>query len=552
MPMRKLGDRSIAQIREGARGLTGATRTAYVREMADHFQVTVSTVNRILRQDGPARARRSDAGQSRHGITDEIIEEALALYWHDHHPLKDCVAIMKRDGKIPLDRFCAATLLRELKKRTGGGAKNFRKLSEAKNGVVRPHRTIHFRYRAPYSNHTWQWDATRAGQFYIKHGGGLGYQSPDEVRKNKPLVNPKGRECWILGVKDDFSGMVFYRAYPFMNSMSFNDFMFIAMKNKESWPWFFPLHGRPEHFRTDGDGRVLCAPSQRWMQGIGIEHETAKKNPNWNGKIERSFLSSQGIQNATRLQKFNLDWLNLLLLDYCMGYNWNPQRAVDDEIPAERYMSSVQTIYAISSDRELWNSMFWDEYDLLIHGDLGFHIKGTHYQLPDVAPFNEMANLHATVRWNRFELDKVTVLWKGSAFEAPLIPWREFSTAEHYHWPKINAVEALCDRVAAIDTATAVKPASRWGNHLADNANVVGFWKPRTEPVIVAAPAPSVISISDALEMARIKLVGEYGLLTPALANEFKSRLSEPHHGATRAEVEKVLDEMAALHAVEA
>ncbi|MCK7580911.1 MAG: hypothetical protein MZV65_38375 [Chromatiales bacterium] len=233
---------------------------------------------------------------------------------------------------------------------------------------------------------------------------------------------------------------------------------------------------------------MLCAPSQRWMIGLGIEHETAKKNPNWNGKTGAFLPLHQGIQNATRLQKFTLDWLNLLLLDYCMGYNWNPQRAVGGEIPAERYMSSVQTIYTISSDRELWNSMFWDEFDLLIHGDLGFHIKGVHYQLPDVAPFNEMANLHATVRWNRFDLDKVTVMWKGQV-EALLVPWREFSTAEHYHWLKINAVEALCDRgVSDIDTATAVKLSSRWGNHLADNANVIGFGNRRPVSVVVELP----------------------------------------------------------------
>jgi len=547
MPMRKLGDESVARIVEGAKGLRGAMMALYAKETAAYYGVTISTINRLTRSVRATRKRRADAGAGRLGISDATIDLAMALIWSENYTVKRCVEIMKRDGHIPADRFSNATMTREIVKRLGAGASRLRALREEKNGVVRPHRTVHFRYRAPHPNHTWQWDATLAGQFYIDHKGGLGYQSPDEVRKNKPLTNPKGRMLWIFGVKDDFSGMVFYRGFPFMNSTCFNEFMFIAMKSKEAWPWFFPLHGRPEHFRTDGDGRVLCEPSQRWMRAIGIEHETAKKNPNWNGKIERSFLTSQDIQNSTRLHKLDLNWFNLMLLDFSVGYNLTPSRALGGERPLERYISNAGVIRTIP-DRELWDRLFYDEADCLIAGDLSYRLMGNHLQLPDVAPFNEMANLHATIRWNRYELDKITVLWQGREYEAPIIEWREFSTAEHYHWPKANRVEQTLDRIAGIDTATAVNAASKWGHHLADNKNVIGFWNPQTEPVMVEAPADPVISISDALDLAVRRLVGGFGCLTPQLAAEFKSRLSG---SPTRAEVEKVLSEMAAIHAVE-
>ncbi|MCK7580912.1 MAG: hypothetical protein MZV65_38380 [Chromatiales bacterium] len=177
----------------------------------------MATINRIPRLDGPARARRSDAGQSRHGITDEVIEECLALYWHDHHPLQDCVAIMKRDGKIPPGRFSAATLLRELKKRTGGGREISAGCPRLKTAWSVP--------TAPFISATARPTPTTPGSGITRAASSMSGTTGASatslpMRSAKTNRSPIPRAMLILGIKDDF----LLRDGKFVSRLSFYEF----------------------------------------------------------------------------------------------------------------------------------------------------------------------------------------------------------------------------------------------------------------------------------------------------------------------------------------
>jgi hypothetical protein len=535
----KHGRRDQELIREAMTGLSGPAANARAWDLALHFRTTVSTIYRISREARPARKLRSDKDIPRHGLPAEVLLRADGLIFNQRYTPERALEILEGNGLIEPGAAGAATLRRDLCRRSGFSGQDLALLHQGKERICRPYRLRHNSYAADYPNQVCSIDFTVAEQFYVDDQDELRYLSPLSHRRNS--WNPRGRQLWIYQYTDCFSRCVFSRAYPGMDTTYILDFLFHCFAKKDELLGLdFPFYGCPEILQADGDSRLKSRLAERTIQLLGFTLRLIKCNPNANGMVERLHRTFHQVQNATRLRKFSLEDFNLLLLDEDLRYNWRKHSATGEK-PFARFMTGTagRTIRVLD-DRALYDALLYDELYVFIHPDLHYCVDGKHYELPDLPPFNDLCRKHVTLRWNRRTATRVSVLWNGREFEAPVLERRFYPlVSEHPHLPRKNLGERWAEAAAGVDNSDL----KLWGFHLDQHRSVPVLFRPEEEAVEIAAPAERVIPLTEAVAEVRRRIVGELGFLSPGQGEYLQAKFAA---GATRALIEEAVAELTA------
>jgi hypothetical protein len=528
--MAKLGKRSKKLILEAMAGLIGAAAKARAQELSNEFKVSASVIYRITKDVRPSRAKRSDSGISRHGVSEEALSIADALMFDQNYTAERAVEILEANNLIGPNQMSAGTYRREVVKRTGGtGCKQLKRLAPSKIKPVRPFQNTHRRMEADYPGQVFAVDFTMAQQYYVNDAEGIMYQSPLAHRKNAP--NPKGRQLWIYAITDLFSRARFSKAYPGMDTTFFLDFMYQTMIAKDD----FPFYGVCEYLRSDGDARILSKLSQRVLDYLGMKLQVGTANPNFNGMIERAFNSMKDVQNATRTNKLGLFDFNRMLRAEDLRYNWK-EHTTTREVPFARFMENAGKVRVLP-EKEMYDALMFDELYLRIDSYLCYRIRGEVYQLPDHPPFNDMSKKHVTMKWNRRDADKAVIVWQGEEHETPILPQVIVPAAgDHPHVPKKNKVECFMEKAVSTD----VSDLDTWEYLEKKYANVNVLFRPKEETVELPDRKVKTISRLDAMNRVRLAVVGEYGKLTPTQNEFLKSHI--PDTGITEKQINKLIE----------
>jgi len=522
----KVGARHQRLIREAMSGLSGQAARAVADDLALRFGVSRATVYRLSADVRPGRKLRSDREKPRHGVSEAALETADGLIFNMQYTAERAVEILEANGLVEPGQISGATLRREIARRSGLGCRALKKMTPKKIKPLRSYQNTHRRMEADYPNQVVAVDFTVAGQFYVDAEQNLGYLSPLVHRKNRE--NMKGSRLWIYCAIDLYSRARFTMAYPGMTSTYWLDFLY----NWVSWKSDFPFYGLPEHIRADGDARIKEKTSQRVLDALGVQLQIGVANPNFNGMVERQFYSLKDVQNATRLHKLMLDGFNLMLRAEDFRYNTR-KHTTTGEVPFQRFMRMVEKVRVIP-DRELFDTLMFDELYLRVDPYLCYRVRGETYQLPDVPPFNEMARKKVVMRWGRRSADRIVVLWKGREYDAPVMPQVIVpAVGDHPHVPKKNLQEKYMETAMEQD----LSGLDTWNYLLERNAKVGVLWKPGETPVEIRHEEP-LKNMTEAIEKVRQAVAGPFGALTPAQGLFLRETFKD---GATASMIEEAI-----------
>ena len=393
-------------IRAALDGLKAAPLRSAVRDAAERYGVSESTIYRIL-GSVPGRKRRSDAGVPRATarIDPQVLAWMDALTVRTDASARTVIDLAVGHFGLPADFLSVSTYHAHLRRR-----RISRRLLRKD---VQPHR----RFEARCASQLHHFDTTVAQAWFENADGSIGYEGPERRNKNKP--GNKRPRLIVYSLVDDHSRVLWARIYRSENAHNLLHFFRDCWSRPEDvsrWPAW----GLPKSLYADRGSVLLSKRVRAALEKLHVfvipnrpAHETehgSKKH----GKVKRTFGDGllAEVQKLSKVVKFrDLDHLNNTLRAWLLRRN--ARRHSQTGIPPfERWLAAPQTPRE-APKQSLWQAFSFGEDRRLVAGDLSVSLDGRRYFLAADAVTVNWVDRRAAVYSNAQDMRSVAVVVDG-------------------------------------------------------------------------------------------------------------------------------------------
>jgi len=291
----------------------GGARSEYVRSLAEHYNVSVSTIYRWHRDNAPASERKARADKGTRTLSTEQTEDLAGLIFASKRQSNKVLMSAKTareiadDNSFGLPDVSVSTINRRL-----------REVSLSKKKMKAPSPSI--RLITQHPNQLWEFDVSNCVQYFLDDKG-LGERDVEmELYKNK-IKNFKSIKKELLRylIVDHTSG-AFWLHYFYTSgetAMNAAEFFLSAFKEKNNKSYRF--HGVPFCLYVDRGSAVKSAMIRGLLEKLHIKCLThLPGNPRAKGMVEglhdyveRNFesrLTFHGPRDLSQLNAWAVDW----------------------------------------------------------------------------------------------------------------------------------------------------------------------------------------------------------------------------------------------------